>query len=485
MNANEKELHRSEAAAEGCDEVLALSVRITELFAIHTDALEAASEEQVCRDFANVLLDHWHLCAITTFLVDAAGSLVPRAIHIDEHVDAKASQHAAARLAEHIRRADIECDIWVDPEDGRRAAEDRDADACRTSPDGEVELAAIKSLVAESHAKAAFGVPIHRRGRLIGVLVAQTNLPADLLPARRGMRFIATPIVTGIANARRADKVRAQRGDIHRLHEELSRRNAELEEANLELQRIARYRSLFLARMSHELRTPLTSMLGFTEILLDVEDLTPTQRRYCEKIQASGLQQQESLNALVDLSRLEAGHAEMFLHEFSPREMLRESCAAVARLARKAEVTLDKSVSDDFGSVVADEGKLRQVLYNFLAFAIHRTPPGGRVIARMDDIKDDAERSARRFLVEITDEGEPLGDPSHLFDPIDAGHAPGAMPNARGTDMNELGLVIAHRLIGVMGGTIELHEHEPRGLRVRLTFPRLPPAESGSPLVLE
>ena len=485
MNANEQELHRSEAAAEGCDEVLALGVRIIELLSAHTDAPEAAGEEQVCGDFANVLLDHWHLCAITTFLVDDTGALVPRAIHIDDHVNADQSQRAAARHADHVRSANLECDIWVDAEDARRAAEDRAANACRPSPDNQFELEAIKSLVADSRAKAAFGVPIHRRGKLIGVLVAQTNMPAELLPARRGMRFIATPIVTGIANARRADKVRAQRDSINRLHEELSHRNAELEEANLELQRISRYRSLFLARMSHELRTPLTSILGFAEILLDVENLTPTQRRYCEKIQASGLQQQESLNALVDLSRLEAGHAEMFLHEFSPREMLRESCAAVARLARKAEVTLERSVSDDFGSVVADEGKLRQVLYNFLAFAIHRTPPRGRVVARIDEVENDSKDSARRFSIEITDEGEPLGDPSRLFDPIDAGHVPGTMPNARGTDMNELGLVIAHRLIGVMGGTIELHEHAPQGLRIRLTFPRLPPAAPGSPFVLE
>ena len=70
---------------------------------------------------------------------------------------------------------------------------------------------------------------------------------------------------------------------------ELRKRTAELEEANRELRRVSHYRSLFLARMSHELRTPLTSILGFTEILLDQEELTDTQRRFCQKVQDSGL----------------------------------------------------------------------------------------------------------------------------------------------------------------------------------------------------
>src|SRR5947209_20053596 len=121
--------------------------------------------------------------------------------------------------------------------------------------------------------------------------------------------------------------------------------------------------------MSHELRTPLTSMLGFTEIMLDQEKLTDAQRRFCEKIQSAGLQLQTSLNQLVDLSRLEAGQTELFLHEFSLRETLRESCAAVARLAQKQEVTVDCTGAPALGGIVSDEGKLAEVLYNLFAFA--------------------------------------------------------------------------------------------------------------------
>jgi signal transduction histidine kinase len=215
--------------------------------------------------------------------------------------------------------------------------------------------------------------------------------------------------------------------------------------------------------MSHELRTPLTSILGFAEILIDQERLTDTQRRFCEKIQSSGFQLQASLTHLVDLSRLEAGQTELFLHEFSIRETLRESCAAVARLAQKQGVSLDCTPVHELGGLVSDEGKLRQVLYNFFTFAIGRSPAGG--VVRIGAVP----REGDRLRIEIADEGEPLEDHSRLFEPVDVD-----TPNERGTNMNELGLVIAHRLLAVLGGTVSLHDLSPKGLSVHINLPARP-----------
>ena len=190
--------------------------------------------------------------------------------------------------------------------------------------------------------------------------------------------------------------------------------------------------------------------MGFTEILLDQEKLTEPQRRFCQKIQDSGLRLHASLNQLVDLSRLEAGQTELFLHEFSLRETLRESCAAVARLAEKQEVNLDCHVPPDFGNVVSDEGKLRQVLYGSVNVNAVPSEGGG-------------------LRIEITDSGAPLEDPARLFEPVDID-----APNERGTNMNELGLVIAHRLLDVLGGSVTLHDLEPTGLSVHLNLPACP-----------
>ncbi len=136
--------------------------------------------------------------------------------------------------------------------------------------------------------------------------------------------------------------------------------------------------------MSHELRTPLTSILGFSEILLDQEELTDTQRRFCQKVQDSGFQLQASLNQLVDLSRIEAGQTEVFVQEFSLREMLRESCAAAARMAQKQQVKIDYELAPEISTIVTDQGKLRQTLFNFIAWAVSRSPAGESVKVTVD-----------------------------------------------------------------------------------------------------
>jgi len=242
---------------------------------------------------------------------------------------------------------------------------------------------------------------------------------------------------------------------------ELRKRTAELEEANRELRRVSHYRSLFLARMSHELRTPLTSILGFTEILLDQEELTDTQRRFCQKVQDSGLQLQASLNQLVDLSRIEAGHTEVFLQEFSIRETLRESCAAAARMAQKQQVKIEYELAPEITTIVTDQGKLRQTLFNFIAWAVSRSPAGESVRINIDG---DAEGM---LLFKVIDNGETRADLPSVFDPEhgSANHEP---------NINELGIIIGRKLLELINGRVTLENLVPRGLQATIQIPARP-----------
>jgi signal transduction histidine kinase len=257
---------------------------------------------------------------------------------------------------------------------------------------------------------------------------------------------------------------------VEHLIEQLKLRSVELEAANRELRRISHYRSLFLARMSHELRTPLTSILGFSEILLEQEELTATQTRFCKKIQDSGLQLQTSLNQLVDLSRLEGEQAEVFLQEFSLREVLRESCAAVARPAQVNQVQLEYDLSSEVTTLVSDKGKLRQILYNFLGWAVSRSS-SGRVSVYADSIEtvpfSGTTGSPGLIRIRIDDSGEHLADLSRVFDP--EGPSGGC-----GATVNELGIIISHRLIDLISGNVTLQNRDAGGLRVLIQLPARP-----------
>jgi signal transduction histidine kinase len=245
---------------------------------------------------------------------------------------------------------------------------------------------------------------------------------------------------------------------VAHLIEQLQLRTVELEEANRELRHVSHYRSLFLARMSHELRTPLTSILGFAEIMLDQEKLTEPQQRFCQKIQNSGMQLLTSLNQLVDLSRLEVGPSELFLQEFSFPEVLRETCAAVGRQAQKRDVKIECSLAPELTNIVSDRGRLRQVLYTFLAWAVSRSRDG-------DQIKVEATlRAGPSLQVKIEDRGDSIRNMSRVFDPEET-------PRAGKTDLNELGIIIGRRLLEVMKGSVTLENCNSVGLRTVLELP--------------
>ncbi|HMF55786.1 MAG TPA: HAMP domain-containing sensor histidine kinase [Pyrinomonadaceae bacterium] len=401
----------------------------------------------VCKAFSEILLKRWELCCILIYLRGPDGHLRESAMHLSPHLDSSVAHDAGVAFAVAIERARDEVQVWLDEDTA-----------------GQNFSNGLRERLMDAGLRACVATPIHASGQLVGALVALSAFPERMRAALGGLRFAAAPIVIAVGIAERCVAMHDQRQRIEHLVEELQQHSGALEEANSELQRVGHYRSLFLARMSHELRTPLTSMLGFTEIMLDQEKLTDAQRRFCEKIQAAGMQLQASLNQLVDLSRLEAGHTELFLHEFSLSETLRESCAAVARLAQKQEVEIDCPPLHDIPSIVSDEGKLRQVLYNFLAHAISRSRAGQKIIGRVEC------PDKSRFQIIIEDEGEPLRDPAQVFKPIDL-----KAPSGEAASMNELGLVIARRLIDMLGGSVHLENRDTRGLSATIELPSRPP----------
>lgn len=437
------------------DEIYALSGEVVDLFYTQLFAQSAIrTPSDVCKAFSNIMERHWNLCCMMIYLCGEDGRICGEngrahevALNTDEYVNETTAREVGEVMAKAIEPEGRELQVWLEEEE---AGVSEAQSQCRDA-------------LAKVGLRAGVTVPIHAHGALVGALVVVTPFPERLRAALTGIRFIAAPVVIAVGNARRAAAMREQHNRIEHLVEELQQRSDALEEANSELRRVAHYRSLFLARMSHELRTPLTSILGFTEILIDHENLTEAQRRFAGKIQSSGHQLQTSLNQLVDLSRLESGQSELFLHEFSLREALRESCAAVARLAQKQDVKIECCSASDLPSIVSDEGKLRQVLYNFLAYAISRSPAGQSIFVRAESL------ASSRFEIKIEDKGELLSDLSRIFEPVDI-----SAPTEKATSMNELGLAIARRLIDVLGGQVTLENSTPHGLKVSIELPARP-----------
>lgn len=220
-----------------------------------------------------------------------------------------------------------------------------------------------------------------------------------------------------------------------------------------ELRRTSQYRSLFLSRLAHELRTPLTSILGFSEILLSQEKLTDAQRGFCERIQSSAQQLQASLNQLSDLARLESGETQLASQEISIAETMINILPALARAAEKKRLELKFESRDDLPVLISDPARVRQVLYNVLAYAIYRSPEAGTIGISVDS-------NSEGVVVFVRDTGDRIADPSTI----------GIIGPDDNSGTGELGLSIARQSLGRLGGNLSAQNLD-SGAELRIQFP--------------
>lgn len=140
-------------------------------------------------------------------------------------------------------------------------------------------------------------------------------------------------------------------------------------------------KSSFLASMSHELRTPLNAIIGFSDTMI-LEVFGPMSDRYksyATDIRSSGEHLLALINDVLDLSRLDAGHADLREEEFDPGELIAESLRMVVGQAAKAQVALTTHIATGLPHVKADKRRIKQILINLISNALKFTPAGGEV----------------------------------------------------------------------------------------------------------
>ena len=220
-----------------------------------------------------------------------------------------------------------------------------------------------------------------------------------------------------------------------------------------QLRHTGQYRSLFLSRLAHELRTPLTSILGFSEIMLSQEKLTQAQRGFCERIQSSAQQLQASLNQLSDLARLESGETQLASQEISIAETVINVLPALARAAEKKRLKLRFEPRDDLPVLISDGARVRQVLYNVLAYSIYRSPETETIAIKVEAAFEGA-------IVLVRDAGDRIKDPSRI----------GIIGPDDNSGTGELGMSIARQSLELLGGTLSAENLE-SSVELRIHFP--------------
>ena len=241
-------------------------------------------------------------------------------------------------------------------------------------------------------------------------------------------------------------------------------RTAELEQANIRLKELDRLKSLFIATTSHELRTPLNSIIGFISMTLQELSggLNDEQKDNLSRAYGSALHLLSLVSDVIDIARIEAGKAEIFVEHVLLDRVVSEATGAVAPQLRSRGLTLEVEVPSGT-ALFTDRKRLLQCLINLLGNAVKFTEKGGvRVMARSTD-------DAVELSVSDTGIGIARQDLARLFEPFERLESRLRVK----TGGTGLGLYLTRKLCtDILQGTISVQSKEREGTTFTLTVAR-------------
>ncbi len=229
------------------------------------------------------------------------------------------------------------------------------------------------------------------------------------------------------------------------------------------LREASRAKDEFLATVSHELRTPMTSILGWAQLLKTME-LTSELRVAVEQIELSAKAQATIVDDLIDVSRAITGKLRLHVGRIDAVVVLNEAMQMVETTANAKRIRIDRTVSCATATVIADRGRLHQILWNLLSNAIKFTPEGGSVEVRLECSKE-------RLTVSVADNGIGISREflPYVFDRFS--QQSGATTRMHGG--LGLGLAIVKQLVEMHGGTATAEsEGAGKGARFTISLPR-------------
>ena len=278
-----------------------------------------------------------------------------------------------------------------------------------------------------------------------------TEIKTNHSPGNRSLRINTRENLNQIF-----DELTRLNSEIVRYKDEISRKNAELEELN-------KIKNQFLGMAAHDLRNPLGNIRSYSEFILDESgNLTEEQIEFTQNINSLSSFMLELVNDLLDISNIESGNLRLEYRTTNLVDVIKKNINFNHLLAEKKKIQIDFTCDTDNLQIRIDQRKINQVLTNLISNAIKFSHPDKKVSIVLSSENNNA-------IVSIIDEGQGIAshELSHLFE---AFHRTSTQTTG-GERSTGLGLVIVRKIVEAHKGTIDVKSELGEGSAFTFTLP--------------
>lgn len=291
--------------------------------------------------------------------------------------------------------------------------------------------------------------------RVSGYLILGEKMSGGMY-TRRDFNFLSVmtdELAVAVENTRQYEEIRAF---SETLQEKVEAATHDLRVSNRKLRMMDQTKDEFISLTSHQLRTPLTTIKGYLSMLLDgdVGEMDPQQRKLVEEAFNSSQRMVHLISDFLNISRIQTGKFVIDLADVNLADILDEEIDQLRISANSRQLTLQYDKPDNFPIMSVDEGKIRQVMMNFIDNAIYYSLGGSTITIILSYTASTVE-----FKVIDQGIGVPKAEQHRLFAKFSrASNAKKQRPDGTG-----IGLFMAKKVIVALEGSIIFKSEEGKG----------------------